>query len=255
MAGHSSTPFAKQFKKASQVVADSLRHEISIGVIADGDLLPPEADLIERFGVSRPTLREAVRILETEGLLTTARGGTKGHRIHHPTAYQAARQASLALRLRGASIMDVFVLASILVPSAVRMVAERTPRPDLSELDRLHASMEEHADQPRELARLIRRFDVALCELCGNEAVSFVAQMMAEIIELQINEIPEDLTGLPAENVADIGPSQRRFGEVLKVLAEGDGARAEALMQQRLHDMIAHHRRVEAQAQPLQFLS
>ncbi|WP_242129560.1 GntR family transcriptional regulator [Sphingobium sp. Sx8-8] len=249
--GNASSP---RFRKASQVIADALRHEISAGVIADGDLLPPEGDLIERFGVSRPTLREAIRILETEGLLTTTRGGNKGHRIHHPTAYQAARQASLALRLRGATIMDVFVLASILVPPAVRMVAEMKPQPDLGELHRLYELMVEHRDHPQELARLIRRFDVAVCALCGNAAISFVSQMMAEIIELQIGEIPSDLAGLPPENIAEMGPARKRFGDMLAALTAGDGEKAEELMQQRLRDMIRSHTRLVTRNAPIQLI-
>ena len=55
-------------KKAAELVADHLRSEIVTGNIATGDKLPVERELIETYGVSRPTLREALRILETEGL-------------------------------------------------------------------------------------------------------------------------------------------------------------------------------------------
>jgi DNA-binding FadR family transcriptional regulator len=244
-----------RFRKASQVVADTLRYEIGIGVLADNAALPHEHELIDRFGVSRPTLREAIRILETEGLLTTARGGPRGHRIHHPGPNQAARQASLALRLRGATMTDVFVLASIIVPPAVRMVAEQDPRPDLSELFRLYDEMAEQRDRPRMLARTIRQFDVALCDLCGNEAIAFVARMLAEIIELQLEEVPEDVGGLPPENAAELAPAHERFGKVLDALASGDGARAEELMRQRMVDMIGYHRRVMDSIHPLRMLS
>ncbi|MCK9541750.1 MAG: GntR family transcriptional regulator [Novosphingobium sp.] len=243
-----------RFRKASQVVADALRYEIGMGTIADNDALPPEAELIERFGVSRPTLREAIRILETEGLLTTARGGNKGHRIHHPSARQAARQASLALRLRGASMMDVFVLASILVPPAVRMAAEMDPKPDFGELFRLHGLMAGCRDRPRELTRLIRQFDAAVCELCGNEAIAFVSRMMAEIIELQIEEVPAETAELPPENAAEIAPSWERFGKVLDAMASGDGPRAEELMQQRMRELVAYHARVMANSTPLRMI-
>jgi GntR family transcriptional regulator, transcriptional repressor for pyruvate dehydrogenase complex len=243
-----------RFKKASQIVADALRSEIGSGLIGDGDLLPSEPDLIARFGVSRPTLREAIRILETEGLLTTNRGGSKGHKIHHPTALQAARQASLVLQLRGATITDIFVLASILVPPAARMVAESRPQVNLEPLFELHRQMCEHEDDPRELARLVRKFDIVLCELSGNEAIKLVSQMMAEIIELQIDEIPATVAGLPPENAAQIRPSQQRFERVLQSIADGDGERAEALMQLRLRDMVGYHRKVEAQERPLRMI-
>jgi len=252
--GPTSAAPEKRFRKASQVVAETLRYEIGTGIIADGALLPSEADLTERFKVSRPTLREAIRILETEGLLTTARGGNKGHRIHHPSVWQTARQASLALRLRGASMTDVFELASILVPPAVRMVAEQRPKPALDELFRLHAMMGECGDRPRELARLVRQFDVALCRLCGNQAIAFVSQIMAEIIELQIDEVPEDLAQLPPENVAEIAPAHVRFGKILEAIEQGDGLRAEALMQKRLRDLISYHQRIVERDVPLRMI-
>jgi DNA-binding FadR family transcriptional regulator len=57
---------------------------VSRGKIADSDLLAPEPDLIQQYRVSRPTLREAIRIFEDEGLVTTKGGGPKGARVHCP---------------------------------------------------------------------------------------------------------------------------------------------------------------------------
>lgn len=246
---------AGSFKKASQVVADALRHEIGMGLLLDNALLPPEQDMIERFGVSRPTLREAMRILETEGLLTTARGGNKGHRIHHPSARQAARQASLSLRLRGASVIDVFILASILVPPAVRMVAETHPLPDISRLRELHQRLAESRDRPREMTRLVREFDVAVCNLCGNEAIAFISEVMAEVIELQIDEFPEETSDLPPENIAEVEPSWHRMGKVIDAIASQDGALAERLTQERLREIVSYHRRVVGASPPLRMLT
>ena len=60
-------------EKPKQIV-DDLRALIVSGELTEGDSLGHEADLIEHFGVSRPSLREALRILETEGLITVVRG-------------------------------------------------------------------------------------------------------------------------------------------------------------------------------------
>lgn len=69
---------AKRHQKVSQIVADDLRRKIAHGFYVNGGNLPPESQLISHYGVSRPTIREAVRILETEDLLVTTRGGPKG---------------------------------------------------------------------------------------------------------------------------------------------------------------------------------
>lgn len=244
-----------QVLKVSQLVAEALRKRIALGIIKDGDLLPPEPELIEEFGVSRPTLREAIRILETEGLVTTTRGGRKGAQVHYPTPLQSARHAGLALQLRGATISDIFELASILVPPAARIVAEMIPPPDLSELEAIYAALREEQDRPRQIARLLRQFDVTLCTLAGNEAMTLVSQMMAELIELQIETIPASTTDLPRENIEDMAPSLQRLGIVMQALRDHDGPRAEALLAARLRQIQQHHRRVEAQAVPFKMIA
>src|SRR4051812_10590345 len=59
---------------AYAVVVDRLRRAIALGVLLPGDRLPPERTFAERLGVSRVTIREALRVLQGEGLLLTKRG-------------------------------------------------------------------------------------------------------------------------------------------------------------------------------------
>src|SRR5690606_560438 len=88
-------PIAKTHKKISQIIADDLRRKIAHGVYTHGSNLPPESKLIVYYEVSRPTIREAVRILETEGLIATTRGGPRGAKIQSFSSDQAARMAGL----------------------------------------------------------------------------------------------------------------------------------------------------------------
>ena len=60
--------------KTGEMIASFLRSKIVRGEFAEGDSLPPEAELMRQFEVSRPTLREAFRILETESLIVIRRG-------------------------------------------------------------------------------------------------------------------------------------------------------------------------------------
>ena len=94
--------------KAAELVAAQLRGQIVRGVLGEGDALPPEHELMQRFGVSRPTLREALRVLEGESLLSIQRGAHGGARIHTPDGDAAARYAGLALQFRGATVADVY---------------------------------------------------------------------------------------------------------------------------------------------------
>ncbi|MET0380225.1 MAG: FCD domain-containing protein [Spongiibacteraceae bacterium] len=249
-----SSHVAKKHQKVSQIVADDLRRKIAHGVYADGANLPPESHLITHYGVSRPTIREAVRILETEGLIVTSRGGPKGAKVQSFRSDQAARMAGLVLQVRGASILDVFKLRTIIEPIAAREVAERRPRPDFSRLEALLESIEAAADNPRKLTRLLQRFDELLMELSGNQALCLVSQMVNQILELHISTIPESVRGLPAPNAADIKKNQREFRRVVELLKEGKGEEVEKLMRQILKKIEGHHARLEAASSQLNII-
>jgi DNA-binding GntR family transcriptional regulator len=64
--------------KAAALVAAHIRKLIVVGELAEGDLLPPEAEMLEQLSVSRPTLRQAFRVLEAEHLITVQRGSRGG---------------------------------------------------------------------------------------------------------------------------------------------------------------------------------
>ena len=71
------------------------------GQLKEGDYLPNEAELMTHFGVSRPTLREAVRVLESERLVEVRRGSRTGARVRVPGPEIVARPAGLLLELSG----------------------------------------------------------------------------------------------------------------------------------------------------------
>ena len=66
-------------RKTGELLADDLRRRIVRGELREGDALPSEAELMVRFGVSRPTLREALRVLESESLITVRAGLPRSH--------------------------------------------------------------------------------------------------------------------------------------------------------------------------------
>src|ERR1700735_999220 len=127
--------------KAGEMVASHLRRQIVLGELKEDDQLPSESVLMEEFGVSRPTLREAFRILEAEGAITVRRGVRGGARVQVPDVKVAARQAGLVLQYRGALLPDVYEVRAILEPAAARMAATRRTSADLT---RLEEALERH---------------------------------------------------------------------------------------------------------------
>ena len=96
--------------RLAEMVAGALRDRILSGELADGAMLPKQDELLEEFGVSLPPIREALRILETEGLITVQRGNVGGAVVHRPQAYKAAYMLGLRARSRAtAPLGDVLV--------------------------------------------------------------------------------------------------------------------------------------------------
>ena len=112
-----------QLREKPQQIADELRALIVSGKLSEGESIGREPDLVERFGVSRPSLREALRILEAEGLITVVRGVYGGVIVHEPSQRMTARTASLVLRARNVSLADVFEARALVEPLAARMIA------------------------------------------------------------------------------------------------------------------------------------
>ena len=104
-------------------IADELRGLIITGDLDEGDLLGTEAELIERFEASRPSLREALRILEAEGLISVVRGALGGVIVHRPDQRMTARAAALVLQSRSVALADVFEASAVIEPAAARMIA------------------------------------------------------------------------------------------------------------------------------------
>nr|WP_246385872.1 GntR family transcriptional regulator [Novosphingobium hassiacum] len=242
-----------QVLKASQIVANDLKGRIARGEIKAGECLPPEPELMTQYDVSRPTLREAIRILETQGLITTTRGGRKGARVHYPSYEQAAEQAALALQLHGASLLDIMQLAAALTPTAARLAAERSPKPDLTTALRYYEDVPRGAGNPRHATLALHRLKAEICAMSGNEALRLIGGMMTMIVELQLEAVPKTAEDLPAENLEPWQKTYARIGEALRAIKTGAGAKAERLLRQSLDETVIYYQRIVA-PDPLRFV-
>src|SRR6201996_2521725 len=120
--------------KTGELIATHLRRQIVRGELRPGETLPAESQLMEQYGVSRPTLREAFRILEAETLISVRRGSRGGARGVAPDASVAARYVGLMLQMQGATINDVYEARMISEPPCARLLALRHTDEDLDKL-------------------------------------------------------------------------------------------------------------------------
>jgi DNA-binding FadR family transcriptional regulator len=165
-------------------VAKHVRDRIVRGELQDGDALPSENILMGQFGISRPTLREAFRILEAEALITVRRGARGGARVHPPSPEVAARYAALVLQHRGATFRDLQEARVILEAPIPGLLAARPDREQIADrLDALLAETEEKADDPEAMVGLHFEFHRQVVASTGNPVVELLADMVEGVFE------------------------------------------------------------------------
>jgi DNA-binding FadR family transcriptional regulator len=157
----------------ADLVADSLRDQVLSGDLEDGSLLPRQEQLIERYGVSPPSLREALRILETEGLLTIVRGNTGGAEIRRPRPQRVGYLLAMVLQSRQVAIDDVITSLAELEALCAAMAARRDERtavvaPLRQCLERSRAAFHD----TESYVRCAHEFHEALVRACGNETLT-----------------------------------------------------------------------------------
>lgn len=169
--------------KVADLIASRIRRKIVTRQVAEGEVLLPEGELMAEFGVSRPTLREAFRILESESLITVTRGSRGGARVHAPTISSVARYAGLYLQYQGTTLEDVVAARALVEPPAARTLARRNQPTDC---ERLRSLIEEERvveDDPKQIAELLTRFHELIMELAGSDTLSLVVGMLHDIVE------------------------------------------------------------------------
>lgn len=217
--------------KAAELLAARIRGQIIRRELKEGDALPAESELMERFGVSRPTLREAIRVLEMESLLRMRRGSRGGALVTAPDPQVAARAVGVLLQLRGVSLRDLHEARTMIEPMAARQIAESKDPSAAIEL--LRSRNEAARDSVRDFQQFPHNswlFHKGLVEGTRNQTVTVLLQTIADIIELQLTRrYSRPMTSAEAEEqIRQNLRSVRANDKLLKLLESQDADGAEA---------------------------
>lgn len=222
--------------RVAEVVAAHLRLRIVAGELRDGDALPRESVLLEEFGVSRPSLREALRVLETEGLVRIRRGNLGGAVVRRPTAASAAYHLSLTLRANDVTHDDLAAARLAVEPLCVALAAGLPERQAaVDELTRL-VDESERCDTTAEFTEAAHTFHRRLTELCGNTTMMLVAGTLESVWASQETRVAGfDLRDGSKERRSSIAAHRR----LVTAIAEGDPDRASREMRRHLAEAQA----------------
>jgi len=182
--------------KASEVVARDIVHDMVEQGLRTGDRMPSESAMLERYGVSRETLREGLRLLEVQGLITIRRGPGGGPMVGRLDPANLGRTSSLYYHLAGATYRDLFdswvLMESMLAELAARNADRATARKALEPF--LHALDTREADSAS-FFEAHGHFHAVVASLAGNRVLELTFQTAGQIVShhVVVTADPRDL--------------------------------------------------------------
>jgi DNA-binding FadR family transcriptional regulator len=218
--------------KTGELIATHLRRQIVRGELQPGEALPAESQLMEQYGVSRPTLREAFRILEAETLISVRRGSHGGARVSVPDVSVAARYVGLLLQMQGVTINDVYEARMVSEPPCARMLAVSHTEADLARLtevvDQLKAEVAARlpfVPDPLTWSRLTFRFHQLILEGCGNKTMALQGAVLQDIVATHLR------TKIAQRDDSDTAERFQRviksYTKLIRLVTAGDATGAE----------------------------
>ncbi|MGH3249490.1 MAG: FadR/GntR family transcriptional regulator [Trebonia sp.] len=218
--------------RIAETVAAELRARILAGDGSGDYRLPTQDQLVAEFGVSYPSIREAIRILETEGLVTVRRGNVGGAEVHRPDESSAAYHLGLALQARRVPLGDLAAGLRALEPLCAAECARRADRAE-TVLPALEASIAKSAGLTGDgvaFTRVAREFHDLLVAFTPNATIRHVVGSLVALWSAQEQTWAEAMTRRgqypePGEAAHAVRIHRRIAGEI----AAGRAAAAERL--------------------------
>ena len=221
--------------RASSVLADRLRDLILTGEFESGAMLPSERDIVADSGLSRGSVREALRILETEGLVEMRTGRAGGALVTTPTRASLARSLEVFLRANEVKLKVLLDCRLAIEPMMARLAAESHSADDLAMILQAHEDFLANSGDPEQYRPANFRWHLAVAHASQNEPLIALMESVREPI-------------LRSEGYNRLSTPSRRSGTivahtaVVDAIVARDGDRAARAMEAHLatfRDIIA----------------
>lgn len=213
--------------KSSILLAERILQDIVRAGLRPGDPLPPEKEMIEKYGLGRGTVREALRLLEYQGAVQIRQGLNGGPFVQEPDSAHFAGTILFLLQLQGTPFESIVEVRAAIEPTICRLAAQRIEDAALQELQSTISAMRRHAESPDDVIfyDLNKRFHNVIAWSSGNTLFRYLADSLLDIMDgavVGLTYSPRSRRGVVAAHQA-----------IYDALAEHDAAGAEERM--RLH--------------------
>ena len=221
--------------KTSETVARDVVHDIIAGRLRPGDRLISEAAMLEQYGVSRESLREGLRLLEVQGLITLRRGPGGGPVVGTVDPAHLGRVSTLYYHMAGATYRELFE-AWLVAETFIAERAARNPDTALRAAAMKPYVVDEGAPDERSIDEFVQthaRFHGAVASLVDNKVLELTFQTLGQIVSHH-----SAVTSDPRELRDTI---ERDHHELAQAIAAGHPRRARDVMEQHIEGISRHH--------------
>ncbi|WP_432470680.1 FadR/GntR family transcriptional regulator [Amphritea sp. HPY] len=228
-------------RSLSSQIADQIRQAIMDGSLKADDRLPTEGELAQRYQVSRPTIREALKRLAAQNLVRSRRGPTGGTFINRPSAADLSDALSSATTLLVG--MDAFSMDEInqtrllMEQNCIRLAADAITSEQLQQLEQELDTQQQPQLSPEEFCASDVRFHRTIAEASANQLLSFI---MFSIIEA-LQPISNMVTFRFRERSVIIDQHQR----MLRALQNSDAELACAVLREQINYLAEKYAEVQ----------
>ncbi|MGY0488259.1 FadR/GntR family transcriptional regulator [Streptomyces sp. WG-D5] len=232
MSDLSSRP-ARRGGKIGELIAREILAEITERGLAPGSPLPSEAQMLETYKVGRGTLREALRILEVNGLISIKPGPGGGPFVEEASAKDLARISTLFFHARRLTMGEVVEARLVMEPVCARLAAQRRTGADVEVLERM--VFDPGADES-EYRATSAEFHAAVIQMGANGVVGLFSQALSEIFHARVHGLMFP-AGVLRRTVV------RNHAAVARAIIDGDAESAERRMREHMEDYLKYVRK------------
>jgi DNA-binding FadR family transcriptional regulator len=217
------------------LVAQRIVRDIVRGNLQARDLLPPERVMLETYQTGRGTLREALRLLEFQGVIALKPGPRGGPVVLDPDASHLASTIVLLMQLKQAPFRTIVEVRMALEPMISRLAAERISDESMAELGKTIDQMRDHLDDQEQFLEANQRFHDIIAWSSGNPLFGYVVDSVLGIMDGTVLGID-----YPAPRRKAI---LKAHEAIYAALLQRDPAESEARMREHIEEYVGYAER------------
>ncbi|MEV0595742.1 FadR/GntR family transcriptional regulator [Nonomuraea cavernae] len=222
-------------QKAAMLIAQRIINDAIKQGLGPGDLLSAEKSMLETYGTGRGTLREALRLLEVQGVISLKPGPKGGPVLQTPDASHLSSTVILLMQLKEAPFRSIVEVRSAMEPMISRLAAERISNESLDELGATIQLMSDDMDDEDTFLEANKRFHDVIAWSSGNPLFGYLVESLLGIMDGTVIGI-------------DYPPIRRKailkaHGEIFKALTSRDPKQSEERMREHIQEYVTYAER------------